>query len=154
MPIYLQIVLLSRGTRWPGPSFSERKAPTMDACDCPDEQPSDPLKKFMDESLVFDNLQRIDSVCPLYYPNTRMKDFSGKSIILCQNFVPTDDPSITQQCVYTLGKNGHLNQRSICRPMRILGQCVRRYNPKNFLNVDAAVLSILVLSILDKVLFC
>ena len=31
--------------------------------------------------------------------------------------------------------------------MRILGQCVRRYNPKKFSNVDAAILSIV-----DKVL--
>ena len=98
----------------------KRKALTMDTADCPDEQPSDPLKKFVDESLVVDNLQHIDSVCPLYHPNTRMNDFSGKSIILCQNFVSTDDPSITQQCFYTLGKNGNgrPNQRSMCAPVQ------------------------------------
>ena len=87
MPIYLEIVLLSWGATRPGPSFSpsglERKAPTMDASDCPDKQPSNPLKKFVDESLVFDDLQCIDSIRPLYYPNTRMNAFSGKSIILC-----------------------------------------------------------------------
>ena len=50
----------------------------MAAADCPDEQPSDPLKKFVDESPEFKELESIGTSTGriLYQPNTRMKDFS------------------------------------------------------------------------------
>ena len=101
----------------------------MAAADCPDDQPSDPLKKFVANSPEFKALESIGTRTGriLYPPNTRMKSFSGNIIILLSNFVPTDDPSISPECFFTLGKEGRPNQASILMPMRVLGKCMRRY---------------------------
>ena len=70
-----------------------------------------------------------------------MKDFSGNIIILLSNFVPTDDPSISPECFFTLGKEGRPNQISILMPMPVLGKCMHRY--QNLLNEhDAIVLNL------------
>jgi hypothetical protein len=68
-----------------------------------------------------------------------MKDFSGNIIILLSNFVPTDDPSISPECFFTLGKEGRPNQISILMPMPVLGKCMRRY--QIFLNDHDAIVS-------------
>ena len=68
-----------------------------------------------------------------------MKDFSGNIIILLSNFVPTDDPSISPECFFTLGKEGRPNQMSILMPMCVLGKCMRRY--KIFSNDHDAIVS-------------
>ena len=101
----------------------------MAAADFPDDQPSDPLKKFVDESPEFKALESIGTSTGriLYPPNTRMKDFSGNIVLLLSNFVPTDDPSISPECFFTLGKEGCSNQASILMPMHVLGKCMRRY---------------------------
>jgi hypothetical protein len=111
------------------------------AADCPDEQPSDPLKKFVDESPEFKELESIGTSTGriLYPPNTRMKDFYGNIVLLLSNFVPTDDKSISPECFFTLGKEGRPNQMSILMPMRVLGKCMRRY--QNFSNDHDAIVS-------------
>jgi hypothetical protein len=113
----------------------------MAAADCPDEQSSDPLKKFVDESPEFKELESIGTSTGriLYPPNTRMKDFSGNILLLLSNFVPIDDKSIFPKCFFTLGKEGRPNQTSILMPMRVLGKCMCRY--QNFSNDNDAILS-------------
>jgi hypothetical protein len=68
-----------------------------------------------------------------------MKDFTGNSVLLFSNFVQTDDPSISPECFFTLGKEGRPNQTSILMPMRVLGKCMRRY--QNFSNDHDAIVS-------------
>ena len=113
----------------------------MAAVDCPEEQPSDPLKKFVDESPEFKALESIGTSTGriLYPPNTRMKDFSGNIVLLLSNFVPIDGVSISPECFFTLGKNGHPNQSSLIMPMRVLGKCMRQY--QIFLNDHDAIIS-------------
>jgi hypothetical protein len=113
----------------------------MAAADCPDDQPSDPLKKFVDDSPKFKALESIGTSTDriLYPPNKRMKSFSGNIVILVSNFVPTDDKSISPECFFTLGKEGRPNQRSILMPMRVLGKCMRRY--QNFSSDHDAIVS-------------
>jgi hypothetical protein len=115
----------------------------MAAADCPDDQPSDPLKKFVDESPEFKALESLGtSTGQIFYPpNTRMKDFSGNIVLLLSNFVPTDDPSISPECFFTLGKEARPNETFILMQMRILGKCMHRY--QNLLNEhDAIVLNL------------
>ena len=102
--------------------------------------PPDRVRRFVNELGVFSELKKIDGHRKLFYPNCRMENFSRRFVIVHQNFVPDDDGSITEDCFFTLGKEGRPNQRSICRPIRIIAQCVRRY--KNFLDDNKAVLSI------------
>ena len=113
----------------------------MAAAVCPDDQPSDPLKKFVADSPEFKALESIGTSTDriLYPPNTRMKSFSGNIVILVSNFVPRDDPSISPECFFTLGKEGRPNQASILMPMHVLGKCMRRY--KNFSNNHDAIVS-------------
>jgi hypothetical protein len=103
----------------------------MAAADCPDDQPSDLLKKFVANSPEFKALESIGTstgrTLYLYPPNTKMKDFSGNIVLLLSNFFPTDDPSISPECFFTLGKEGRPNQASILMPMRVLGKCMRWY---------------------------
>jgi hypothetical protein len=95
----------------------------------PEQQPSDPLKKFVFNSLEFKYLQSIGTCTGpiLYPPNTKMKSFSGNIVFLLSNFVPSDNTSITPECFFTLGKVGCPNQSSICMAMHVLGKCMRRY---------------------------
>jgi len=53
----------------------------------------------------------LDENRTLYPPNSRMSDFRRQILIFVQNFVPTDDKSITPECFFTLGKSGKPNQR-------------------------------------------
>jgi hypothetical protein len=53
----------------------------------------------------------LDENRTLYPPNSRMSDFRRRILIFVQNFVPTDDKSITPECFFTLGKSGKPNQR-------------------------------------------
>jgi hypothetical protein len=113
----------------------------MAAADCPDDQPSDPLKKFVANSPEFKALESIGTSTGriLYPPNTRrMKDFSVNIVLLLLNFVPTDDPSISPECFFTLGPTEHPNQSSILMPMCVLGKCMRRY--QNFSNDHDAII--------------
>jgi hypothetical protein len=80
---------------------------SMDANNHPTQQSYDPLKQFVDDSTEFiDFLKHIVAAPTLYPPNTRMKDFSGRIILCLSNFVPSDDESISPECVFTLGKGG------------------------------------------------
>jgi hypothetical protein len=119
----------------------------MAAADCPDDQPSDPLKKFVANSPEFKALESIGTSTGriLYPPNTRMKDFSGNIVLLLSNFIPDDDKFISPECFFTPGKNGRPNQCSLLMPMRVLGKCMRRY--KIFSNDHDAIVSYL-----DKVI--
>ena len=143
MPIYWKMFPLSWGARCGQVPLLvpclKRKAPAMDAAECPDEQPSDPLKKFVANSPKFKALESIGTSTGriLYPPNTWMKSFSGNIVILVSNFVPTDDKSISPECFFTLGKEGRPNQMSILMPMRVLGKCMRRY--QNFSNDHDAI---------------
>jgi hypothetical protein len=138
--------------------------------------PPDPLRRFVDELGVFSELKKFDVHRKLFYPNCRMENFSWQFVIVQQNFAAGDDGSITEDCFFTLGKEGRPNQRenfswrfvivqqnfaagddgsitedcfftlgkevrpnqrSICRPIRIIAQCVRRY--ENFSDDNEAV---------------
>ena len=77
----------------------------------------------------------------LYVPNSRMSDFKRRILIFVHNFVPTDNVSITPECLFTLRKLGKPNQSSWIMPFRVLGKCMLRYNPGQFIDVDAAVRS-------------
>ena len=93
---------------------------------CPDEQPSNPLKKFVAKSPEFKALESIGSSTGriLYQPNTRMKVFSGTNIVLLlSDFVPTDYKYISPECFFTPGPAGRPSQSSILIPMRVLGKC-------------------------------
>jgi hypothetical protein len=70
-----------------------------------------------------------------------MSDFKGRILIFVHNFVPTDDVSITHEYFFTLGKSGKPNQSSWIMPFHVLGKCMCRYNPRQFIDVDAAVRS-------------
>jgi hypothetical protein len=142
MPIYRSVVLGRRGQVLKGSNHG------MDAANCPYDQPSDPLKKFVANSPKFKALESIGTSTGriLYPPNTRMKDFSGNIVLLLSsNFVPSDDKSISSECFFTLEKQGRPNQSSILMPMRVLGKCMRRY--QNFdddaivTNLDAVILT-------------
>ena len=89
----------------------------------------------------------------LYPPNSRMSDFKGRILIFVHNFVPTDDVSITPESFFTLGKSGKPNQTSWLMPFRVLGKCMHRYNPGQFIDVDAAVRSTVEQTILTNRMF-
>jgi hypothetical protein len=77
----------------------------------------------------------------LYPPNSRMSVFKRRILIFVHNFIPTDDVSITPECFFTLGKWGKPNQSSWSTPFCVLGKCMHRYNPGQFIDIDAAVRS-------------
>jgi hypothetical protein len=82
-----------------------------------------------------------------------MTDFRRRILIFVHNFVPTDDVSITPECFFTLGESGKPNQASWIMPFRVLGKCMRRYNPGQFNDVDAAVRSTVEQTILTNRMF-
>ena len=63
----------------------------------------------------------------------------GNIIVLLSNFIPSYNKSIILECFFTIGKEGRPNQSSILLPMRILGNCMRRY--QNFANNHDAIVS-------------
>jgi hypothetical protein len=125
----------------PGRESPDAMDAAMVSDNCPDEQPSDPLKKFVANSPKFKALESIGTSTGriLYPPNTRMIDFSGNIVLLLSNFVPSDNKSISPECFFTLGKEGCPNQSSILMPMRVLGKCMHRY--QNFSNDHDAIVA-------------
>jgi hypothetical protein len=67
-----------------GESADDAMDAAMVSDNCPDEQPSDPLKTFVARSPELNALECIGtSTGPILYPpNTRMKDFSGNIVKL------------------------------------------------------------------------
>jgi hypothetical protein len=82
-----------------------------------------------------------------------MSDFRRRILIFVHKFVPTDDKSITPECFFTLGKSGKPNQAFWLMPFRVLGKCMHRYNPGQFIDVDAAVESTVEQTILTNHMF-
>ena len=74
----------------------------------------------------------------LYPPNTKMSDFKRQMIIFVQNFVPSNDESISPNWFFTLGKMGKPNQVSWMMPFLVLGKCTWRYSLRKFDDVDSA----------------
>jgi hypothetical protein len=97
------------------------------------------LAGFIRSDVSFGILRGLNENRPLYPPNSRISDFRRRILIFVHNFVPTDDISITPECFFTLGKSGKPNQSSWIMPFRVLGKCMRCYNPGQFIDVDAAV---------------
>ena len=99
------------------------------------------LAGFVRSDVSFGILRGLNVNRPLYPPNSRMSDFRRRILVFVHNFVPTDEKSITLECFFTLGKSGIPNQSSWIMPFRVLGKCIRHYNPRQFIDVDAAVRS-------------
>jgi hypothetical protein len=99
------------------------------------------LAEFVRTDASFGILWGLNENPTLYPPNSRMSDFKRRILIFVHNFVPTNDVSITTECFFTLGKLGKPNQSSWLMPFRVLGKCMRCYNPGQFIDVNAAVRS-------------
>ena len=99
------------------------------------------LAGFVRSDVSFGTLRGLNKNWPLYPSNSRMSDFRRQILIFVHNFVPTDDISITPECFFTHGESGKPNQSSWIMPFHVLGKCMRRYNPGQFIDVDAAVRS-------------
>jgi hypothetical protein len=99
------------------------------------------LAGFVRSDVSFGILRGLNENQPLYPPNSRMTDFRRQILIFVHNFVPTDNISITPESFFTLGKSVKPNQSSWILPFRVLGKCLRRCNPGQFIDVDAAVRS-------------
>jgi hypothetical protein len=111
------------------------------------------LAEFVRSDVSFGILRGLNENRTLYPPNSRMTDFRRRILIFVHNFVPTDDISITPECFFTLGESGKPNQASWIMPFRVLGKCMRRYNPRQFNDVDAAVRSTVEQTILTNRMF-
>ena len=111
------------------------------------------LAEFVRSDKSFGILRGLSVNQTLYPPNSRMSDFKGRILIFVHNFVPTDDVSITPESFFTLGKSGKPNQTSWLMPFRVLGKCMHRYNPGQFIDVDAAVRSTVEQTILTNPMF-
>jgi hypothetical protein len=111
------------------------------------------LAEFVRSDVSFDILRGLNENRTLYPPNSRMSDFKGRILIFVHNFVPTDDVSITHECFFTLGKLGKPNQSSWIMPFHVLGKCMHRYNPGQFIDVDCAVRSTVEQTILTNRMF-
>jgi hypothetical protein len=96
------------------------------------------LAEFVRSDVSFGILRGLNENQPLYPPNSRMSDFSRQILIFVHNFVPTDDVSISPECFFTLRELGKPNQSSWIMPFRVLGKCMHRYNPGQFIHFDAA----------------
>ena len=92
------------------------------------------LAGFVRSDTPFCILRILNVNWPLYPPNSKMSDFRRQLIIFVHNVIPTDDVSITPECFFTLGKSGKPNQSSWMMPFRVLGKCMRRYNPGMFID--------------------
>ena len=97
------------------------------------------LAEFVRSDVSFSILRGLNENRTLYPPNSRMSDFKGQILIFVHNFVSTDDVSITHECFFTLGKSGKPNQSSWIMPFHVLGKCMCGYNPRQLIDVDAAV---------------
>jgi hypothetical protein len=111
------------------------------------------LAGFVRSDVSFGILRGLNENRTLYSPNSGMSDFRRRILIFVHNFVPTDDVSITPECFFTLGESGKPNQASWIMPFRVLGKCMRRYNPGQFNDVDAAVRSTVEQTILTNRMF-
>ena len=111
------------------------------------------LAEFVRSDVSFSLLRGLNENRTLYSPNSRMSDFRRRILIFVHNFVPTDDKSVTPECFFTLGKSGKPNQSSWLMPFRVLGKCMHRYNPGQFIDVDAAVESTVEQTILTNHMF-
>jgi hypothetical protein len=111
------------------------------------------LAEFVRSDVSFGLLRGLNENRTLYPPNSRMSDFKRQILIFIHNFVPTDDVSITPKCFFTLGKLGKPNQSSWLMPFHVLGKCMHRYNPGQFIDVDAAVRSTVEQTILTNHMF-
>jgi hypothetical protein len=111
------------------------------------------LAGFARSNVSFGILRGLNENRTLYPPNSRMSDFRRRILFFVHNFVPTDDVSITPECFFTLGKSGKPNQSSWSMLFRVLGKCMHRYNPGQFIDVDAAVRSTVEQTILTNRMF-
>ena len=111
------------------------------------------LAEFVRSDVSFSLLRGLNENRTLYSPNSRMSDFRRRILIFVHNFVPTDDKSVTPECFFTLGKSGKPNQALWLMPFRVLGKCMHRYNPGQFIDVDAAVRSTVEQTILTNRMF-
>jgi hypothetical protein len=111
------------------------------------------LAEFVRSDVSFGILRGLNENRTLYPPNSRMSDFRRRILIFVHNFVPTDDVSINPKCFFTLGKLGKPNRSSWSMPFRVLGKCMRHYNPGQFIDVDAAVRSTVEQTILTNHMF-
>jgi flagellar biosynthesis GTPase FlhF len=111
------------------------------------------LAEFVRSDVLFGILRGLNENRTLYPPNSRMPDFRRRILIFVHKFVPTDDKLITPECFFTLGKSGKPNQYSWIMPFHVLGKCMRRYNPGQFNDVDAAVRSTVEQTILTNRMF-
>ena len=94
------------------------------------------LAGFIRSDVSFGTLRGLNETRLLYPPNSRMSDFRRQILIFVHNFVPTDDKSITPECFFTLGELGKPNQSSWIMLFHVLGICMCRYNPGQFIDVD------------------
>jgi hypothetical protein len=97
------------------------------------------LAEFGRSDVSFSILRGLNENRTLYPPTSRMSDFRRRILIFVHNFIPTDNKLITPECFFTLGKSGKPKQASWLMPFRVLGKCMHRYNPGQFIDVDAAV---------------
>ena len=72
------------------------------------------------------------------YHTLYLPDFKGGTIFFVNNFVPSDDDSITSNCFFMLGKMGKPNQTLWVMPFHVVGICTQWYSPNKFEDIDSA----------------
>jgi hypothetical protein len=135
------------------PLLPQQKSSRIARTDSEDYNKGIDLAEFIRSDVSFGILRGLDENRTLYPLNSRMSDFRRRILIFVHNFVPTDDRSITLECFFTLGKLGKPNQSSWLMPFNVLGKCMHRYNPGQFIDVDAAVRSTVEQTILTNRVF-
>jgi len=113
------------------------------------------LAGFVRSDVLFGILRGLNENRLLYPPNSKMSDFRRRILIFVHNFIPTDDKSIIPERFFTLGKSGKPNQLSwiMLMSFNVLGKCMHRYNPEQFIDVDVAVGSTVEQTILTNHMF-